>query len=727
MKAPTHTSFGILFILGIGLLLGITFNPALAGLAVLGALLPDIDTEKSAIGRLLGPIALYIERKLGHRQATHSLIALVLLGLGTAPLIYLKLFWWIALLCGYLSHLIIDTVNKSGVPLFYPSKVRAVMPKSEKWRITVGSKAEIILFTIISLLVFLLLPINRVGLFLSLHYIIKDTPSAVADYRSWADEYRVYANVSGTFNISQKPIVSQFEVLGIENKNSLGVYDARADKIYTVGTDQNANIYPKSIRCIKGEPISVLTKKVHLENELLGNLTNHIPQEGQTFIKGTIKTADKVILPNDPDTYETIKTGINEIELQYARQRDFENVQVSTIFTLSSDLYLRTILPKESKTDALSLKQTQPADSMGVVKYEFSRKTSEAPVVGEAKPNSLLRLPVPARQTGKPPSFNSSSTVKSAHLPRIQVVEMYIQNVRDLGEILIQEGQYIKEGELIACLKENDQKLKLQEQTIKRQIDLLTNKPIDSQALFKALEKVKAKKKEQQLKQEIFKATQQLYESAAISHTAFIKEEQKLAQAEIAIIEAEQGFDELKEKLEWEQKKRQYLLDQAILKLNAIQQEREQNKIYAAVNARVLLIRTHVIHNNNLTIAIKLLVNAPSPTLEDVPDSSKKPLSNPPPLKEERPKNDSFIKAMERKAQEKSLPVPKAFGTQAGVSFLQNTPYRKKTHTKLKEDGGNNALPKTITFNPSFSPVSKRFLRPKPFTTKYHHEPSFFT
>ena len=250
MRATTHASFGTLFILGIGLLLGITINPAIAVFTAIGALLPDLDTPKSIIGRFLYPIAAYIERKFGHRQATHSLLALLILGLITAPLIYVNLFCWIALLSGYLSHLLIDTTNKSGVPLFYPSSIRAVMPKPEKWRIRVGSKAESIVFIIILIAVFALFPINRMGLFRALHRMIKDTQSAIADYRSWADSYRVYANVKGVFNVSQQPIVSQFEVLGIENRNTLVVYDARAEKIYTVGTDNNASIYPKKILCI---------------------------------------------------------------------------------------------------------------------------------------------------------------------------------------------------------------------------------------------------------------------------------------------------------------------------------------------------------------------------------------------------------------------------------------------------------------------------------------------
>jgi len=187
MKATTHASFGILYILGIGLLLGITLNRAIAVLAILGALLPDIDTPKSLIGRFLRPIAAYIKRKLGHCQATHSLLGLVTLGLITAPLIYANLFWWVALFSGYLSHLLIDAVNKSGVPLFYPSPIRAVMPKPEKWRIAVGTKAETIVFAIILIAVFALFPINRIGLFRALHRMIRDTQSAIADYRTWAN------------------------------------------------------------------------------------------------------------------------------------------------------------------------------------------------------------------------------------------------------------------------------------------------------------------------------------------------------------------------------------------------------------------------------------------------------------------------------------------------------------------------------------------------------------
>jgi hypothetical protein len=577
----------------------------------------------------------------------------------------------------------IDAVNKSGVPLFYPSPIRAVMPKPEKWRIQVGSKSETIVFIIILIAVFALIPLNQIGLFRALHRVIKDTQSSIADYRTWADSYRVHAIVTGTFNVSQQPITSQFEVLGVENRNALVVYDARADQIYTVGTDEDASIYPRKIHCIRGEPINIITKKVNFKYELLGSLVNHIPPDGQTFIKGTVKTEGGGILPGVPDMYETIRPGFNEVELRYARKPDFENVAVSTIFVLSGDVYLRTILPATSPSLSHSGVMEQ--------KSYFARNAKQFAVL--------------------PASMNVISG--PSYFSRPHIADMQIHNVQSLNEILVVEGQFIKAGDLIALLTHSETKLKLEAQTIRRDIAQLQAQPIDSHSLFLASQKVKAKQREFSLEQEIFKSTQKLYESKAISRIAFIKEQQKLKQAEVAIIEAEQEFEQVKQKLEWEAKQRQYQVDQAMVKLKAIQQEREQSNIYSAVNARVLLIKTHSINNNNLTIAIKLLVNPPEPSssIEPIP----KPQITPPPIQKEEPQSDSFMKVMERK----SSPKP--------VSFFKKSAVYKKTHTQNHDKKTSKQISNhpRIPNNPNLFSIS--FLRNEPVAPKHYHKSSFFT
>ncbi len=96
--------------------------------AILGALAPDIDAEKSTIKSslgLAGKIVSFMLRLVGvkHRGATHY-------GL-TALLILAATFWcwrtgWpygdvaLAFGLGYLSHILADALTKHGVPLLWP-------------------------------------------------------------------------------------------------------------------------------------------------------------------------------------------------------------------------------------------------------------------------------------------------------------------------------------------------------------------------------------------------------------------------------------------------------------------------------------------------------------------------------------------------------------------------------------------------------------------------------
>ncbi len=93
--------------------------PPIFVLAMITALLPDIDTPKSLIGNLLLPISLALERSVGHRTATHSLLAVALI----AAAAYLWLNpWWLVIAGAYGSHIIIDLlIGPSGVVLFWPA------------------------------------------------------------------------------------------------------------------------------------------------------------------------------------------------------------------------------------------------------------------------------------------------------------------------------------------------------------------------------------------------------------------------------------------------------------------------------------------------------------------------------------------------------------------------------------------------------------------------------
>lgn len=87
-----------------------------------GSLLPDIDTPYSYLGRKLKIISYPIYKIFGHRTITHSLLIWTLL-LFISPLFNTGLLYGlfcISLYGGVVSHIILDIISTTGVPLLYP-------------------------------------------------------------------------------------------------------------------------------------------------------------------------------------------------------------------------------------------------------------------------------------------------------------------------------------------------------------------------------------------------------------------------------------------------------------------------------------------------------------------------------------------------------------------------------------------------------------------------------
>lgn len=111
MKWYTHVLLLVVILKVLG------FGTILIFIGIIAALLPDIDVTRSLLGRLLFPVSKRINKYYAHRSITHSLLVLSLvssIGLlfGTEVVL--------SLLIGYASHLLLDMLNPSGVPLFYP-------------------------------------------------------------------------------------------------------------------------------------------------------------------------------------------------------------------------------------------------------------------------------------------------------------------------------------------------------------------------------------------------------------------------------------------------------------------------------------------------------------------------------------------------------------------------------------------------------------------------------
>jgi inner membrane protein len=121
----------------------------------LGGIAPDIDQPTAPFWRNL-PIGGWFGRVFGkllggHRFLTHSLLGLALFGfLLRALLAFLHpimphidsgYVWW-AFMIGMVSHLIMDTITKEGVPWLLPIPIKFGFPPIKKFRVTTGKFVE---------------------------------------------------------------------------------------------------------------------------------------------------------------------------------------------------------------------------------------------------------------------------------------------------------------------------------------------------------------------------------------------------------------------------------------------------------------------------------------------------------------------------------------------------------------------------------------------------------
>ncbi len=127
--------------------------------AVLGSLLPDLDAQQSKLSnsqiRGIAPLkvaSLLLNKRLGHRGAFHSVLALLLVAvvLGLPLALFLDPFACVGLVLGFASHLLLDACTRSGVPLWWPDTTRVhLLPRA--LRVTTGSLAEDAVFVLLAM------------------------------------------------------------------------------------------------------------------------------------------------------------------------------------------------------------------------------------------------------------------------------------------------------------------------------------------------------------------------------------------------------------------------------------------------------------------------------------------------------------------------------------------------------------------------------------------------
>src|SRR3989344_1922118 len=118
MMFKTHLAFSILVALLILIFFDIPNKIIFVFVIALSSSFPDIDSDKSKIGRKLPLISKIVNLIFGHRKFFHSIFI---------PIILFFILWYfnlfligLAVFIGYLAHLLGDSITNEGIMPFYP-------------------------------------------------------------------------------------------------------------------------------------------------------------------------------------------------------------------------------------------------------------------------------------------------------------------------------------------------------------------------------------------------------------------------------------------------------------------------------------------------------------------------------------------------------------------------------------------------------------------------------
>lgn len=324
LLAATHAAFSTALYLGGAAVFEYQAEPVAWALAVLFSFMPDIDIPTSRVGRPLFFLSVPLEKRFGHRTITHSLIGFGGLAVLLSPLYFSHPAYFWAMLGGYWSHIQIDMGNIRGVDLFWPSPVRVVMPGKIKYRLEVGSKAEMILLC--ALLVFCvgLYPLSNLGLRGGLHQLLKDFDIAYDEFVEVQGTHWYTLELKAIDNLTLEHIECTCPVLGAWQNGLIVDYHGKAR---SVGKSQmHHNLYPIDAVLIQGEPLRVISQRVNLQGRSLRWLVDNLQASHAYYLLGELYVdADKVVNVSQIETYHPVLWGGDKVKLHYAKAEDLRD------------------------------------------------------------------------------------------------------------------------------------------------------------------------------------------------------------------------------------------------------------------------------------------------------------------------------------------------------------------------------------------------------------------
>jgi inner membrane protein len=285
----THVAFASVLYLGGATLFGYRPDWISWLLAAIASVLPDVDLPPAKIGRLFWFVSVPLERRFGHR-ITHSLVALVAVAALSVPFMAIRPLYFWAVLGGYWSHLWIDMLNIRGVDLFWPAPVRLVTPGNRNWRMEVGSKAEMVLLSVLLGLTVALYPLSHLGFRDALQALLQSFDIAVEQYARVSGTHWYELELTATDHLTLERIHCRCPVVGTWKNGFIVLHQGQARAVGQ--SEAQHNLLPVAARLIEGEPLRVVAERVDMAGHTLRWLMSRIEQSRPYYLLGGVEIPD---------------------------------------------------------------------------------------------------------------------------------------------------------------------------------------------------------------------------------------------------------------------------------------------------------------------------------------------------------------------------------------------------------------------------------------------------
>jgi len=347
VSAPTHISFAEFLYLLLLTTTGVALSIPNAAMVAIAAILPDIDTGASLAGRCLPPVAIYLERRFGHRTLTHSALTLMAVAIVCAPAIAAGTDLAACILLGYASHPLLDTCTPNGVKIFYPfSSVRCVFPLDvnapHRFRVPTGSKFDRGLGAIFLLACLPAFYIAQQGYERFVRVTQHSIEAAVRDYTEFARESTVVVDAEAYNSLTGEALAGTFEVVGALNAHTL-VIKGQDNRLHTLGKNFQSDYVAERSVCLRGRAAHASMRTIDMSYRCLSELTAFDDTASESFLFGELTATEPVSLPEHLRTFNPVTGSAKTVRFSYARSSDIRERHLENVLVERGMITVKTV------------------------------------------------------------------------------------------------------------------------------------------------------------------------------------------------------------------------------------------------------------------------------------------------------------------------------------------------------------------------------------------------